>query len=205
MTTTTPARPDEPTIGPLTATEWLSFFLLDDDNNPLPPCCAAISEVRDAIFDVLRSGPDAPYAWLGLVPVWHIVESHLDPPVTDPRAPAALRKLHRAYIFGHEDAHVNTKEAKARMFQQDPEQVRTFIAAIPGAWNLDTAEGRIGAAARVGGDFVAYVYDPAERSQLARELATAVAMTYEDVALLVDAARCGHHLPWQPAEGARVS
>jgi hypothetical protein len=198
----------DPLIGPLTPTEWLSFFRLDDeisDTNPLPACCANVSEVRDAIFKVLRVGGDPAICWMYLTGVWHIVEQHLGLPITDPQVPAALRKLYETYVAPHADAvgNVDREEATARIMQQPADSLRTLMASIPEAWDVDTAEGRMRAVARLASGFLAYVYDQGERSQLARELAKAVGMAYEDVALVVDAMRCQHGLPWQPLEGAR--
>lgn len=42
-------------IGPLTAAEWCEFRMQDDD---LLQCCAVTSEMRDAIFGLLRMGGD---------------------------------------------------------------------------------------------------------------------------------------------------
>lgn len=200
--------PDELTIGPLTATEWATLFLPDDhpraDENPLPACCADISEVRSALLTAFRMGGDPTICWLRIAEVWPIVLSHLGTPIDDPIVPATLRKIYYAYVCGRNLRELGRGEGKARILAQDPARVRQILATVGEAWPVDTAEGRVRAVARVGGTFVAYVADLGERSQLIRELAGAVGMSYEDVALVVDAMRCRNQLPWQPAEGARV-
>jgi hypothetical protein len=45
-------------IGPLTAAEWCSLRLTEGNDDPLY-CCAASSEFRSALFEVLRMGADA--------------------------------------------------------------------------------------------------------------------------------------------------
>jgi len=199
---------DEIQIGPLTPAEWLSFLLLDGPGsyrNPLPACCAAVSEVRDAVFATLRRGGDPETCWMRLTGVWDVVQSHLGLPITDERVPAALRKLYETYVAPHADmiGRIDQPESIARIAQMDPSRVRMMIAAIGEVWDVDTAEGRIHAVSRIADAFLAYVYDQGERTQLARELGKAVGMAYEDVALVVDAMRCRAGLPWQPLEGAR--
>jgi hypothetical protein len=201
-------EPAEMMIGPLTPTEWMLFAVLDDEDprNPLPACCADVSEVRDAIFDVLRAGGSPDVGWMHLTSVWHIVESHLGLPITDERVPAPLRKLYETYVAPHADKigeRGYQAEGLARVSAIDPDRVRTLFASISEVWDVEQAEDRVRAVARLGGGFVAYVYDRDERTKLAHELASAVGMPYESVALIVDAARCTHRLPWQPLEGIR--
>jgi hypothetical protein len=59
---------DASLIGPLTAAEWCSLRLTGGDDDPLR-CCAASSELRDALFDVLRMGGGTEYAYR-LVEPW---------------------------------------------------------------------------------------------------------------------------------------
>ncbi len=204
-----PDNPTEPTmVGPLTPDEWMSFFYLDDhplaDQNPLPQCCANISGLRDALHDALRVGGDPDICWRSITAAWGpAIDGHLQVPITDPSVPPALRKVYDAYVAGRPAPAGLTEQGRARMMQQRPDMVRDLIESVED-WDVDTVEGRVRVVARIGGRFLGYVLDPAERTTLIRELAAAVGMPYEDVAMMVDMLRVANGLPWEPAEGARV-
>lgn len=200
-----PPTDDEIRIGPLTAAEWMTFFLIDDgdERNPLPVCCAAVSEVRNAILDVLRAGGDPQVCGHYLAQLWPTVEQHFGPGSGCNRPlPPALAKLHQTYVAGRPLLD-DPEQALARIMAQHPSVVRQFLVEVPKVWDLDTVEGRIRAAARLGGGFVAFVLDRDERAVLLHELAKVVGMTYEDVALIVESFRAHHGLPWDPPPDIR--
>lgn len=201
MTTTD----DEIRIGPLTASEWMTFFLINDgdERNPLPVCCSNLSEVRTAILAVLRNGGDPQVCGQYLAQVWPVVEEHFGPTSEGGEPmPPILVKLYDAYVAGR-PAIDDREQAMARIMAQPPGLVRQFLVEVPKTWDLDTAEGRIRAVARLGGGFVAFVLDRDERVALVHELAKVVGMPCEDVALIVEAFRADNGLPWDPPPGIR--
>lgn len=192
----------ELTVGPLTASEWVSFALLDDgddDRNPLPVCCANISEVRDAIFDVLRAGA-GPSSWRRLASVWQYIEDDLGADPNNWSLP--LRKLHQTFLAGRDWRSVPAHDGFAHLFARSTDEVREFLDMAPEGWDLGTFEGRQRALARLGGRFVGYVLDPDERWEMVRRLATTLGMDASEVAAVVDVLRLDKGLPFQPTDPA---
>ncbi|MEU3452299.1 hypothetical protein ABZ671_01625 [Micromonospora sp. NPDC006766] len=174
-------------IGPLTADEWCSLRLGDDDD-PLQ-CCGETSDLRDAIFHVLRMGAQE-HEGIALRAAWHIVEEHGDlgdHPI--------LRKLHAFYVEGKPE--LAPDSALAEMMAVTPEHAELFIAAIPEAFELDSEEGRIVALGRIA-PRVAHVLDRDERCRLTGLLAETVRLDVQQVAIVVDAWRGNVGLPVMP-------
>lgn len=185
MTTTT-------LIGPLTPEEWTSFALGDDERNPLPPCCSEISEVREAIFDTLAVGGNPLLAWHGIASVWEIVEGH-SPVGEHP----TLRKLHDAYVAGHERP--SRQESFARLRARTLADTQPYLDLIGETFDVTGREGRVQALNRVGGLWVSYILDPADRVPAVRRLAELVGLDVDTVALVLDVQRAGHYLPYEPS------
>lgn len=86
--------PEMPTIGPLTAEEWCEFRLREDDD--LLQCCAVTSEMRDAIFLLLRMGAETPsFGRASFCRAWDAMTDHGFP---DGRGGELLQKLHDFYL-----------------------------------------------------------------------------------------------------------
>src|ERR1044072_6365630 len=190
--------PQEIMIGPLTASEWASFALPGDDpRNPLPPCCANLSEARDAIFGVFLAGGDVERCWRSLAADWHYVEEHVGMRERQERpGPAALVKLYRTYVAGRERPHAD--DGFARLMARAAADVEPFLAEVPNAWDMDDPEQKMRAVARMASAYVMYVFDPDERHRMAGRLAYLVGMPAEKVCFLIDGLRLARGMPYEP-------
>lgn len=197
---------DQITIGPLTGDEWASLALGDDERNPLPPCCANLSEVRDTLFAVMRAGGDVEVCWPMMVEVWPAVEEHLgeDAARTDP----VLSKLYKTYVEGRtapEHRAGGYDVAMAQMMAKDPAQVDRYIDMIEApesGWDIDTRRGQLDAIAVVGGRQVALVFDPDERFRCTKHLAEVLGGTATELSVIIDVLRAFTGLPYDPANPA---
>lgn len=191
-----------PLLGPLTADEWVSLARGDEDqNSPLPVCCAEISEVRDAIFETLRAGADPDLFWRSIASVWDIVEAH--PPLAEH---PTMRKLYAAYVQGR--VRPNRNESFAYLFAQTADQVGAYLDLVgvdkdgnSSGLDVSTREGQVRALASVGGRHVAYILDPGERDRAVALLAARIHLPESTVELVVDVLRDRVHLPYQGVKG----
>jgi len=195
---------DQIKIGPLTGDEWASFALgADDERNPLPPCCANLSEARDVLFDVMRVGGDVEVCWPMMVEVWPVIESHTGDESAR-RDDPVLSKLYETYVKGREDLAQERRPqhdaAMARIMAKEPDQVHQFITMIeaPDGWNIDTRQGQLDAIAAVGGRQVALVLDPDERFRCAQHLAEVLGANLPELCTMIDVLRMFTRLPYEP-------
>lgn len=186
------------TIGPLTGDEWALFALgADDERNPLPPCCAHLSEARDTLFAVMRLGGDVESCWPMMVEVWPVIESHTGDESAR-RDDPVLRKLHETYVKGREDR-VRYDVAMARMMAKETARVDQFIGMVdgPDGWDISTREGQMAAIAAVGGRHVALVLDPDERFRCAQHLAEVLGGKPAELCTIIDVLRAFTGLPYE--------
>ncbi len=189
-------------IGPLTAEEWASLFLVngedgDDERNPLPACCGPISNVRGALADVLRIGGLTELGQLRLAPVWDDIYGCLDR--DEVMANPVLRKLYDAYVAGR-DPVPDDAEAYEQFRAKPLDQVKQMLDTVDhpdSLFQLDTREGRMHALVRMAGAFVAYVVDDDERQEAAFILAEKLGMDPVRVCLVVDVLRQDNRLPFR--------
>jgi hypothetical protein len=200
MTDQTAGSPVEPLmLGPLTADEWASLFLPgDDDRNPLPPCCGNISEVRDALADVMRMGGDPELGWLRIAPVWDYVAGCFDR--EDVLGNPVLSKIYRAYV---EDREVPERDGEAyEQFRaltfKYVTQLLDTVDAPNTLFDLETAAGRQRALVRMAGVFLAFLVDDDQRQEAAIRLAEKVRMDPDYVCAVVDVMRQDRGLPYRP-------
>lgn len=187
------------TIGPLTGDEWALFALgADDERNPLPPCCANLSEARDTLFAVMRLGGDVESCWPMMVEVWPVIESHTGDESAR-RDDPVLRKLYETYVKGREDRFAHDA-AMARLMAKEPAQVDQFITLIegPDGWPVDTRAGQMEAIAAVGGRQVALVLDPDDRFRCVQHLAEVLGGTVPELCTIIDVLRSFTGLPYEP-------
>lgn len=197
--TTTAGPPGGPLmLGPLTAEEWGSLFLTDDDRNPLPICCGNLSEVRDALADVLRVGGDPVLGWLRIAPVWDYVAGCFDREyvLSNP----TLTKIYKAYV---EDREVPERDGEAyeqfrAMTAKTVTQFLDTVDAPDTLFDLDTRAGRHHALVRMAGAFVAFLVDDDQRQEAAYRLAQKLGMDSYLVCFTVDVLRQQHGLPYRP-------
>lgn len=95
-------------IGPLTAGEWCEFRQRDEDD--LLQCCGVTSDVRDAIFGLLRNG--APQ-WESSALVMEFADM-LDHGLPEGRGGELLAKLRAYYLPEMTDAAIHERAAKMR-------------------------------------------------------------------------------------------
>lgn len=186
-------------LGPLTANEWGTLFLLgDDERNPLPVCCGNISMIRDAFADVLRVGGDPQLGWLRIAPIWEDIYYCYDR--EEVMANPVLRKLYDAYVAGREIPEKDG-EAYERFRATTLEHVRMLLDTVDGPdslFQLDTRAGRMHALVRMAGTFVAYLVDDNERQEAALILAEKIGMDGDAVCFAVDVLRQRNDLPHRP-------
>lgn len=140
-------------IGPLTAAEWVSLRLTSGPDDILY-CCADTSEVRDAVFQTLRSGA-GPDTGVHLRAVWHFVEAH-DTLGEHP----LIRKLYDHYVAGQPPA---PSDADLAVFlAPDPGTAEAFLSAAPQLWDTTDPVAARTALGRLAGKLNAHP-DPAVR------------------------------------------
>lgn len=175
----------EALIGPLTAAEWATFRLGHDDD-PLY-CCAHTSDVRDAIFHVLRMGGEA-FDGAALRAVWSIVDDHdglADHPL--------MRKLYDFYIDGQPPAPTDADVAEFLFAGRDPGFIDSLLTEAPTMWNMaDQAAART-ALGRLTG-FLYVTPDAEQRAGYIRRVAALTGFTVADVDLVFDAFRGNDNL-----------
>lgn len=189
---TTETEPVEELIGPLTAQEWASFRVHSSDqpedaDDPLPPCCGDIADLREAVFATLRIGADREDASYPLRDTWNIVQGHeglLQLPV--------WQKLYAYYVEDRDP--LPDSDAIARTMATNPELVSELIAAahkIADIRDDDENTYVLGKLVR----FVAFIYDPHEREKAIITTADTLGRLPADVRLVTNATRAIHNLP----------
>lgn len=189
-------------LGPLTAEEWGSLFALTDDRNPLPICCANLSEVRDALADVLRMGGAPETGWLRIAPVWDYVDECLGRSYV--LGNPVLSKIYDAYVA---DREIPEKDGEAyeRFRAMTLEQVKMYLDTVDAPdtlFDLTTRPGRIHALNRMAGAFIAFIVDDDERQEAAFRLAEKVGLDPGLACFAVDLSRQDHGLPHRPTHQA---
>lgn len=185
-----PGAPTEELIGPLTAREWAEFRLREDDTDTdFLYCCADTSELRTAIFQMLRMGGGREYH-AGLHSVWAAVDRH--PGLGDH---PLVRKLYDYYIDGQEPG--PTDADMAEMMSTDPGTVELFLRVAPSTWNLDDPDEVLTALGRLVGRSYASG-TPADRRGYINKIAALVDRPAEQILLVVNAFRGSVNLPADP-------
>lgn len=181
MTDTT----EQDLIGPLTAAEWAQFRLQDADDQVLPPCCGEVSDLRDAIFDLLRMGGDEMYG-AHLRSIWDIVDANGlgDHPL--------FQKLHAYYVAGRSAGPSDARMAE--FLTADPGLAEGLLKAAPEAWDLKDPVAVRTALGRLTGKMYA-TPDKATRDGYMREIVRLTGFSDDQVRLVFDAFRGNVNLP----------